>query len=174
MVLPFLILLHSCSLNTQDMDLFQQYSCLLKKSFEYTHPPAGRSFLVELDGFIKKLEKPDFQGLLLEPVMLHPLLFDSSSDRTIAMVVLRKKGLSGRRYERVFFISARNLGTDSTEFKLLEGYVKSFQYEGNAVVLSDQEITLRILRSVVDEGYLFPGTCKVNDSFFDKDLLYAF
>ncbi len=173
-IMAFLLLLNSCSLYSQDMDLFQQYTCLLKESFEYTHDYLGQSFSAKLDSFVTKYEGPDFKNVIIEPIILHPFLFDSSKSRVVVMILLRKRGLSGRRYERVFFISARNLGTDTIEFKLLESYVRSFQYEGNATILSDQEITLRILRSVIDEGYLFPGTCKVNDAFFEKDLLYAF
>jgi len=85
------------------------------------------------------------------------------------MVLKRSNGIvTGERQEYINFISA-NYSKGYWKFKLNKVVQYSYSYSNSSFpTLSDQEITLRTLRKLIDEGYMNDSNTNINQSFFVK------
>lgn len=153
--------------------LFHQYSFLLEKSLKYDHQNNDfkydvAKFIDTCTWYVSYLEKRISPFDSTTPIQLKPYLFNSDQTQVILMVLHREEDRNGDPVDYVSFIlgSYNNI---TWVFRLKEGYVRSFGYEGNHPMLSDTEMTIRILRTLIDSGYMPPDEVKINDKFFKDD-----
>ncbi len=155
----------------QSNHLYEQYTLLLQQSqdFSAVHP----TFLEMVTQYIANQKDYRFSDGRMEYMVCQPFLLSSQKDKVLVMVLKRSLDLNDRRTEYVRFISAQK--TDKT-WKLALDTVGtrsfSYAYEENPT-LSDQEITLRILRNLIDEGYMGKKDLKINDQFFQTSDWYV-
>jgi hypothetical protein len=166
-----------CSQNMSSKNLFEQYAYLLENSFKFSQEEKGTHLIFRADEYIKSYKTENFDFLTTrlhrsEYIILQPFLLNNRRDKGIILVLTRDMDLNDTKVERVHFLSVK-YADKKWELRFHEGYVRSFGYEGNAVTLSDQEIFLRVLRNLIDNGYLKGNTCEINDNFFETDSRYV-
>lgn len=156
---------------------FKQYAYLLKKSLEYDIE--NERFKYEVQAFIDTCSEYN-KGIdtLVKPfvnnnerggtIILHPYLFNSKQDKVIIMALSKGTTASGKPLEQVQYVLG-NKEDNKWTFSKKEAHVRSFSYEGGHPLLSDTEISLRILRTFIDWDYMPVDKVKINDKFFDKD-----
>lgn len=153
------------------MDLFEQYACLLSKSYKFLEKENNEvAFLDSLNSYLKNTSEYDFNDGRLEFIICQPFLLSMEENKSIILVLNRCLD-NGKKVERIKLISAK-LIDKKWLFKVNKGYTRSFSYEGDVPVLSDQEITLRLLRNLIDEEYLLKNSCEINESFFINSWRY--
>jgi len=131
----------------------------------------------EVQGFIDTVSEY-MQGHFIKPftinsvrggsILLYPYFFNSKQDRVILMILNRKMTLSNKPVEKIRFVLGKK-ENDNWIFSIKKGYVRSFSYENAYPLLSDTDMSLRILRNFIDWGYMPLDEVKINDKFFDKD-----
>jgi len=168
--------LFSCRQLKVEEALFKQYGFLLERSvkFDYTN----REFKNELRQFIdtcteynmgiEKRVNPFESNVGITPVLLYPYFFNNKQDELVVMVLSKNKEMDGALVDYVHFIIGRKRD-GNWEYSIKEGYVRTFRYEGGSTSLSEQEIALRILRNIIDLGYMPKNKIKIKDNFFKKD-----
>lgn len=169
----------SCENNTQQMImndedvLFNQYAYLLEKSMKYDFHNDSFKYVVqtyldtctEYSAQIESRVDP-FKGDI--PIQLKPYLFNNAEDKVIIMAIIRSVDQNNNPLDYVHFIIG-NYSNEKWAFSLKERYVRSFSYENSYPQLSDTEISIRILRTLIDAGYMPPDKVKINDNFFETD-----
>jgi len=157
-----------------------QYAYLLHRSFSYDIENSSFKYRIQeyIDSYkeynqvLEEEINPFKHGIPLEsrnePKILQPYLFSGEYDRVIIMVVRRDRDLADNRVDRVHFILGE-VGSGKWEFTKKKGYVRSFGYEGGHPSLSDTEISLRVLRTLIDQGFMPVNKLRVNDKFFKND-----
>lgn len=153
--------------------LFRQYAFLTKESYEYVL--RNRTYKQEISQYIDTCTIFNFKSdynRLKEPVILSPFLFNTKKNKAWIMVLNRTVDLKNKPVEYVSFVLASK-SKKKWSFKLKKGYVKTFSYSqhssGSFPILCEQEITLRVLREVIDLGYMEKNSNQIMDSFFEKN-----
>lgn len=178
-ILLFVLLLqNSCVQGQQEKKmnreeaLFKQYAFLLEKSIKFDF--ANDSFKYVVQTYIDTCTEYNAQSEMRTspfrntPIQLKPYLLNNAEDEVIIMVLVREKDLKNAPIDYVHFIFGKRTNKKWT-FRLKERYVRSFSYEGGHPLLSDVEMSLRILRTLIDVGYMPLNELKINDKFFEKD-----
>ncbi len=156
---------------------FKQYAYLLSRSLEYDIE--NERFKYEVQEFIEnhKEDAPGVDTLINPffhsnerdgPIILHPYLFNNAQDRVIIMILTKGVGLSGKPVESVHYVLGKK-EDDKWTFRMKEAHVRGFHYEGGHPLLSDTEMSLRILRTFINWGYMPVKEVKIHDKFFEKD-----
>lgn len=147
--------------------LFKQYAYLLQQSLEYTD--SNNEVLPAIQKFIDTTREYDFKtNSRMEPVILQPLLFNTNKQKILIMVLERTIEGKNDPAEYVKFVYA-DKRSNRWEFTLKKGYTRSFSYAFGHPVLSDQEITLRVLRDLIDAGYMDSKGYQIHDEFFKDE-----
>ena len=153
---------------------FKQYAYLLSRSLEYDIENDGFKYevmefvdtctkaLVGWDEPIKPFENNARGG----PIILHPYLFNNAQDRVIIMILVKGNDTEGDPVESVQYVLGRKKDGKWT-FRIRKG-VRGFRYEGGHPLLSDTEMSLRTLRTLINWGYMPVEEVKINDKFFEK------
>jgi hypothetical protein len=160
---------------SKDEALFEQFSFLLERSirFDYANP----RFRYEVQRFIDTctvkrdyLEKRINPFKLYDtlPIQLKPYLFNSIQSEVIICVLNREKDLKGAPVDHVHFVLGRK-EDGKWNFRLKQGYENTYGYEGGHPVLPEVEISFKILRDLIDQGYMPVDEIRINDDFFLKD-----
>lgn len=155
--------------------LFRQYAFLLERSMRFDH--GNKDFRYEVQQFIdscteysfhqEKRVKP-FEGSKLKPVIVPPYLFNTNYDKVILTILTRENDLQNKPVDYIHFILGKRIGS-IWSFNLKERHTKSFSYEAGYSLLSDTEIFLRVLRELINAGYMPIDGLNINDAFFKKD-----
>lgn len=157
--------------------LFRQYAFLTQESYYFSE--SNGSFREQAFNYIDTCSSgiPGYKLLndnmrFKEPTILEPYLFNNDKSKAWVLILMRDKDLKGKPVEYVEFVLATKEG-DDWSFNLKKGYSRSFSYGGykdsKHPILSEQFITLRILRQLIDQGYMDLYSNQINDNFFDKD-----
>lgn len=160
--------------------LFKTHSKLLKNTFEYNNknPDFKKKIYSYLLGYKEYNEYLSdsinifyYGDNRMNPIVLDPYLFNSNNSKSIIFICKRSKDLKDKPIEYVYFILAKK--NDKTwQFRTKTTYQKSFSYENNAPLLSDTEISMRILIQFINWGYINKDG-SINDLFFN-DKKWAF
>ena len=156
---------------------FKQYAYLLRRSIEYDIE--NERFKYEVQEFVDtcteyrfgtdRLVKPfiSHSGRSV-PIILHPYLFNNAQDRVIIMILTKDNDTEGDPVEEVRYVLGRK-EDDTWTFRKKKAHVRGFRYEGGHPLLSDTEMSLRILRTFINWGYMPVKEVKIHDKFFEKD-----
>ena len=156
---------------------FKQYAYLLSRSLEYDIE--NERFKYEVQQFVDtcteynhgtdRLVKPfvtnNERG---GPIILHPYLFNNTQDRVIIMILTKGVGINGKPREKIKYVLGRK-EDDKWIFRKKKAHVRGFHYEGGHPLLSDTEMSLRTLRTLINWGYMPVKEVKIHDKFFEKD-----
>ncbi len=155
--------------------LFKQYAFLLERSFKFDH--ANPKFKYEAQAYIdscleysKGIEKwvsPFANNERGGPTLLHPYLFDNQNTKVILLVLIKGVGTQNKPIENIRFVIGSKVD-EKWKFELREGLVRSFAYENKHPEISEAEMSLRVIRNLIDWGYMPLKRLKIKDDFFEK------
>ena len=170
----------SCAqnINEKKLDLqealFKQYAFLLERSLMFDE--TNKEFKYEVQQFIdtcteynfhlEKRIKP-FEGSKVKPIIVPPYLFNTNYNEAILAILTREDDLQNKPVDYIHYILCEKKA-GKWIFRLKERYTRSFSYESGYPILSDTEIFLRMLRDLIDIGYMSRNALKINDDFFKK------
>ena len=146
---------------------FNQYTYLLEKSLAFINRDENKPFVDSLNSFVKNQPQYHSHTKFWETVVCQPILFNTTCDKALILVLKRIDVQEGCRFDDVLIINANKVGS-VWSFKSKSGVTLGSVYYPNITRYSDQENILRILRNLINEGYLYQKTCAVDDNFWNK------
>lgn len=156
--------------------LFQQHAFLLERSMKFDM--LNEKFKFRIQEFIDTCTQFNFAlEKRVNPfdtvnnkisVIVQPYLFNNDFSQAIIIVVKRSSDSNNKPLDYVHFILGKN-DKEKWSLGLKERYSRSFSYAIGHPVLSDTEIFLRVLRTLINDGYMASNSLIIDDDFFLKD-----
>ena len=158
-------------------EFYTQYEYLIQKSFLFVYKKNNAAFFDSVNYFLKKNVEytlsDESYNEDVEPIICHPIFFNQNMDEAI-IIILKRLPLE-QRIDYINFVTAKRKNKKSWTFKLNRKPFTSFTYYKFEPRPTDTEITLKIVKAIIDDGYFFKNTVEVNDSFFTaNNSLYIF